>query len=422
MEDDNIADSNVRMEKAYGKFMEKSKFSDAIPDKDNVAQILSTIADRIIQATSYNFQHVEEGIEVNELPESPEITVKMRSGFNDWKYWNGVLNLAFLELSKTMADIKYETHVLQNYAFIFKTLPYFQHQYENGLKNGSLHQFLRMDRLDDSGAMDAGLIDVQKIAPNKVYEKRIIEASNYILNRQERLADGTFCRIYEGKTTVWADDAYMSIPFLVNMWSLSEEDKYLQEAVTMALNVNTHLFDVHKGLYYHCWYPDWDTHGVAFWGRANGWVIMALTELLLKIPDNHPSRNELLINLRKHLVGVSRYQHKDGLWHQLMDKQDSFLETSSSAMFIYGIATAVNEGWLDESYTPIAIKAWNALVEKIRPDGQVENVSLGFNLRADLPFYYTVPPVLDDPHGLGVVLYAGISIYKLKSFNPWVWE
>jgi rhamnogalacturonyl hydrolase YesR len=35
-----------------------------------------------------------------------------------------------------------------------------------------------------------------------------------------------------------------------------------------------------------------------------------------------------------------------GLWHQLLDKTDSYLETSASAMFTFTIARGVNRGWL----------------------------------------------------------------------------
>ena len=415
-------DSHRRMEKMYAKYMEEVRMMDTLPDRTQLATTLRTIADRVVNATSYTFCDTETQAIAETLSDDQLGSIQISSGFNDWKYWNGVIHLAFLQLAALLKEPAYQTYVLRNYAFIFDHLPFFRAQYEQGNTHGSLHQFFCLDRLDDCGAMDAGLIAAHQLTPRPEYQQRIKDTARYITERQNRLADGTFCRIHGGKTTVWADDAYMSIPFLVRMRQHSGQDIYFEDAVNMALNVHTHLFDQCRGLYFHCYYPALETHGVAYWGRANGWVVMALTDLLLHLPEDHAARAQLLKNLREHLIGLTRYQHPCGLWHQLLDKPNSFLESSATAMFIYGFATAIRQGWLDEMYSPVAVRAWNALSTKIRSDGQIEDISLGFNLRADLPFYYQVPPVLDDPHGIGAVLMAGMAMYQLPPFDPWVWE
>lgn len=40
--------------------------------------------------------------------------------------------------------------------------------------------------------------------------------------------------------------------------------------------------------------------------------------------------------------GVARYQGKNGLWHQLLDKEDSYEEITGSSMFVFGIAKGVS--------------------------------------------------------------------------------
>jgi rhamnogalacturonyl hydrolase YesR len=109
------------------------------------------------------------------------------------------------------------------------------------------------------------------------------------------------------------------------------------------------------------------------------------------------------------------------MWRQLIDKPDSFLETSGTAMFTYGVAKAVNEKWIPEIYASIAINGWKGITENIAPDGQIKNISEGFNIRQDLSYYYNRPCPLNDPHGLGAVLLAGVEIHKMKDYQDYMW-
>ena len=86
-----------------------------------------------------------------------------------------------------------------------------------------------------------------------------------------------------------------------------------------------------------------------YWGRANGWVMVATAELLELLPQDHPDRAALIDILRKHAEGVATQQSGSGLWHQMLDRPDSYLETSCSAMFTYSMAKGVNRGWLNAS-------------------------------------------------------------------------
>ena len=65
---------------------------------------------------------------------------------------------------------------------------------------------------------------------------------------------------------------------------------------------------------------------------------------------------QLLGQLENHLKGLMSLQDGTGFWHQLLDKNDSYLETSATAIYAYVIANAVNKGWLDPKiYAPAAI-------------------------------------------------------------------
>jgi rhamnogalacturonyl hydrolase YesR len=67
-----------------------------------------------------------------------------------------------------------------------------------------------------------------------------------------------------------------------------------------------------------------------------------------------------------------------------LDKPDSYLETSATAMFVYAVARAVNQGWIPPVYFTIAEKGWEGLVSKITPDGKEEDVCIGTGILDEL--------------------------------------
>jgi rhamnogalacturonyl hydrolase YesR len=202
---------------------------------------------------------------------------------------------------------------------------------------------------------------------------------------------------------------------MVRMGKLSGEIKYFDDAAKQVINFHKHLFDDNMGLMHHCWYSDLNRKGIALWGRANGWAILAQVYLLDYLPKNHPQRDTLLTLFRKHLLGVARYQGSEGLWHQLLDKTDSYLETSCSSMFTYSIARAVNKGYLDQRYKSIAERGWEGIQTRVRPDGQIEGVCAGTVVSEDLVHYYKRPTPLNDIHGIGFVILAGIEVSNLNN-------
>jgi rhamnogalacturonyl hydrolase YesR len=161
---------------------------------------------------------------------------------------------------------------------------------------------------------------------------------------------------------------------------------------------------------YHNWYSDTGRPGVAFWGRANGWAVVAQVDLLDHLPPSHPLRDTLLSLFRRQVEGLARRQGKDGLWHQLLDREDSYPETSASAMFTCAIARGVNRGYLDRSWARVARDGWRGVATKIRQDGMIEGICTGTSVSDDIQDYYHRPTPLNDVHGLGTVLLAGSEI------------
>lgn len=394
------------------------------PDTLLVENTLRLLASYIMKHTSWQFINDRLGKVCADVSDKSVASVySMQSLFNDWKYWNGVIHLAFHELSDTLQDNQYREYVQQNYAFFFRNQAFMKLMFDAHTEWPSGHQYFRMDRLDDFGAMAAGLFEVVEKEYNPSYKAYLIKCIENITNRQDRLEDGSFCRRRFGYTSLWGDDLYMSIPFLVRAWKFSADSSLLEDAVKQVINFHAHLFRKEFGLYYHYRIIEENHPGVAHWGRANGWMVMAQCQLLQYLPEAHPMRSQLISLLKEHLLGLARYQTANGMWRQLLDKSDSFLESSCTAMFTYGFAKAINMGWISDIYTSVAIKGWEGLVnECIQANGYFDKVTTGFNFKQDLPFYYNIPIEPGGDHGIGAAIYAGIEIFKLKdTYRDCVW-
>lgn len=399
---------------------QRKSYSD--PSQD-IEWVIRNVAGNIIRQSTFRILNTKTGETFDHSKNLPvEAGYKIESPYNEWRYWNGVMNIGFLELGALLNDPQYTEYAKKNVSFVFDHDDYFKKCYDAQI-NTAMSQKFRMALLDDCGAMGAGILAVYDVDPQKRYRTYLDKAADYILYKEKRLADGTFCRDVPNVMTVWGDDLYMSVPFLARMGKLTGEQKYFDEAVKQVALFNKHLWDDQKQLFYHGWYDDIQQNGVAHWGRCNGWLIMAQVELLAQLPENHPQRPEMIRLLTRQIVGLCRYQDASGLWHQLIDKENTYFETSSTAIFTYAIAKAANEGWIDARYTYVALQGWEGVCSRIMADGQVEGICAGTGISPANAYYANRPTPLNDIHGLGAILLAGSEVLKLFRNNgiPYIW-
>ena len=234
-------------------------------------------------------------------------------------------------------------------------------------------------------------------------------------------ADGTLARNRPQPNTIWLDDLFMGVPAIAQMGKLTGETKYFDEACRQVLSYAKRMFNKEKGVYFHGWVEGMTEHPEFYWARANGWAFMTEVELLDVLPENHPSRPAILQLLKAHAKGLASYQSGSGFWPQLLDRQDSYLETSATAIYTYGFARAINRGWIDPlAFAPMTLLAWNAVSTKINARGQVEGTCVGTGMAFDPAFYYFRPTSPFAAHGYGPVLLAGaemINLLKNKQFE-----
>jgi rhamnogalacturonyl hydrolase YesR len=110
------------------------------------------------------------------------------------------------------------------------------------------------------------------------------------------------------------------------------------------------------------------------WSRGNGWVFAAFPRILRYLPGDAPGRERYVALYRRMAASLAARQQPDGFWRSnLADPaHTSMPESSGTAFFIAGYAWGVRNGVLDrETYLPVILRGWKALVGSVHPDGKL---------------------------------------------------
>jgi unsaturated rhamnogalacturonyl hydrolase len=183
------------------------------------------------------------------------------------------------------------------------------------------------------------------------------------------------------------------------------------------------------GLYYHGYDESrqeaWSERvtGVSpnFWGRAEGWFVMAMIDVLEEMNDiAAESQEELLYMFREAIYGLLKYQDSEtGMWYQVIDRGQevgNYLETSATLMIAYSILKGCRLGFLEQEYKQYGVKAFNGTVKKNLVFTENKTVLAGICSVAGLgntpyrdgsfKYYISEKIVSNDPKGVGALLMA----------------
>lgn len=286
--------------------------------ENNPFSTVKKVGDFILNENPDGIRIKKDGTVVTDFSKLPQgEKLLLASRYKTWEYWNGVLNKAMLKLYEQTNNEKYKNYSLGNYAFIFDNYELLKKLDAEKRIGWDVHQLYQMGLLDHCGSMASGLIEVYKLDKRNDYLNYLNVVGDYMLNKEIRLADGTFARLTPFPNTVWLDDLYMSIPFLARMGKLTNDRKYFDLAARQVIQFTKYMYDTPSGLYYHCYYDDTKEQGVAHWGRTNGWSIVAQANLLEFLPKDHLDRTELIRIFKQQILGFARHQSETGLWHQI---------------------------------------------------------------------------------------------------------
>jgi rhamnogalacturonyl hydrolase YesR len=158
-----------------------------------------------------------------------------------------------------------------------------------------------------------------------------------------------------------------------------------------------------------------------------GWMAMALVDVLDYIPEENTEQRSYLIDMIEELVPVlEKYRDAEsGTWYQITNMptaRGNYLEASASSMFTYFLAKAINNGYLPDTYVPLAKKSYQGLLDEfmqVHADGSVsltnncEVAGLGFGRDGSYRYYMSEPVIDDDLKGVVPFIMAGVEMYKL---------
>ncbi len=393
------------------------------PTAAEISELLRRVHGYLEQAAPARVVDRRSGREITDFsrPDPEAIADQGEAGaFNPLDYTMGVTHSGMLLASDVTRDPRFAEFTRRRLQFIADRLPYFREvaKLPGGARKETFAAILETRSLDDSGSICAALIKARRAGIGPDLQPVIDHWSDYIAHRQFRITDGTLARQRPQPQSLWADDLYMSVPALAQMGALTGERSWLDDAARQVLQFHRHLFDPQVGLYAHGRHLNQPLNPEFYWARANGWAMMATIELLEVLPQDHPARERVLETLRAHVRSIAKLQSGSGLWHQMLDKPDSYLETSASAIFVFCLARAINRGYIAPvSYGSVAQAGWIGVSTRVNARGQVEGSCVGTTLASDHVYYYNRPASVYATHGYGPVLLAGAEMIRLLE-NP----
>lgn len=197
----------------------------------------------------------------------------------------------------------------------------------------------------------------------------------------------------ENKNQLWDDTLMMTVLPLAKIGRLLNRKDYIEEAKLQFLIHIKYLMDKTTGLWYHGWtFEGNHNYAKAFWARGNCWLTIAIPEIIeiLDLPANDFFRTFLIQTLNAQVKALAQLQDESGLWHTLLDDATSYVESSATAGFAYGILKAVHKRYIDQEYAEVAYKAIEGLLAQIDEKGEVQNVSVGTGMGDSLEFYKNI--------------------------------
>ena len=257
---------------------------------------------------------------------------------------------------------------------------------------------------------------VAEYTGNAAYMAVCEEWAEWIMKSFPRTLEGGFQHITSDSVNeqeLWDDTLFMTVLFLANMSRIKKNDAYRQEAVYQFLAHAKYLADGRTGLWYHGWtFKDMNNFAGAFWGRGNCWITAAIPDFLSMVECTPAERRYLVQLLLRQVDSLVKYQEPNGMWHTLIDDPSSYVESSATCGFAYGIMRAVAMHLIPESYRTYAEKPLAAILRNIDDAGVVQQVSYGNPMgRTDKDFYKQIP-IKAMPYGQALAILYLLEVIK----------
>jgi len=213
--------------------------------------------------------------------------------------------------------------------------------------------------------------------------------------------------------SIWVDSLFMFGNVLTRQGELADD----QGALTLMseqLGIFSDLLQNENGLLVHAygWPEDFDTD--IYWARGNGWVTASLADYLrvrFLRDETDPDATRMFLS---QVDGVLATQDPlSGMWWTVMNRPgETYLETSATALFAYGIARAYRYGVLGQSELSAAKAAVEGVEGAVATDNQGRPYVTGISAGTSVSTFegYAAIPLEDDlNYGVGATILALIE-------------
>ena len=361
-----------------------------------------------------------EAVALSEMKHNPEMWTCDGAAKPKWEYTPTLMARAFLELYARTGDTTYLNHV-QRFADMFIG--------EDGAILTYKQSLYNMDRIQGGNF----LIMLNAIHPKPQYSIAI-ETLRDQLREQPRTEEGGFWHKQVYPHQMWLDGLFTGTTFYARYAAWKPEPEAWSDIANQFLVVDKHTLKP-NGLNHHGWDESkqmgWSDSitgcSPETWGRAEGWYVMALCDVLELMPTDQPERPALEAILRRVIDALLAVQDPaTHLWYQVPDREGeegNYLESTCSAMYCFALAKGVRLGVLPEDYKEKAAQVMDGLKTyklRLNEDGTLSLIDccavagLGGNPYRDGTYAYYVNERIreDDPKGVAPLILAALELSR----------
>ena len=342
-----------------------------------------------------------------------------------WDYTTGLLLLGILKVWEKTSNNIYFNYV-KNIIDSFIN--------DNGTINGYKVEEYNIDNINCGKT----LFPLYKVTNDGKYKKAIFLLMKQ-LETHPRIEQGGFWHKKIYPYQMWLDGIYMGLPFYAEFAKTFNKPEGFDDITNQIILIEKHTKDNKTGLLYHGWdekkiqvWADKNT-GCSrnFWGRAIGWFVIGVIDVLDFLPADHENRSVIIDILKNTMNAVINFMDKaTGLWYQVLDqgnREGNYLESSASCMFVYALSKGLRKGFFNDEYEKIILKSFKGIIEhliEIESNGiiNLKNIcqvaGLGGKDKRDgsYEYYISEPKVTNDRKGIGSFIFAANEIEKI--LNP----
>lgn len=329
---------------------------------------------------------------------------------NRWHYHQGVFLCGML-------DVWNETKKQEYFDYV--------KEYVDKLVDEDGNVLFRRSELD---AIQPGLLllPLYEETKDKRYKIAATKLRN-LLNTLNKTSEGGFWHKDNYPYQMWLDGLYMTGPFAIQYGQMFQEPELTDLIMHQEELMRKYTKDEKTGLYFHGWdekkQQPWATekgHAPEIWGRALGWYAMVIVNFIEMLPASHPKRNKLIHVIRDLFESLRNYQDEEtGIWYQVVNKgylEDNWLESSSSSLFVYAMAKAVNKEYVDQEYLEVARRAYEGIIKNNIIFDENNNLILtGISIGTSIgiyDYYIGRETSHNDLHGVGAFILASIQMQQ----------